>query len=58
MAIVINTYCWTLTLREEHRLRAFENGALRKGKRRRKYWGTGESCTLLALMICTDQVFC
>ena len=36
MVIVINTYTGTLTLREEHRLRVFENGALRKGKKGRK----------------------
>jgi hypothetical protein len=56
MVIVINTYTWTLTLREEHRLMAFENGALRKGRRGRKYWGTGESCTVRGFMICTDKV--
>ena len=33
VVIGINTYTWNLTLREEHRLRAFENGALMKGKR-------------------------
>jgi len=33
VVIVINMYRWNLTLREEHRLRAFENGALRKGRR-------------------------
>jgi hypothetical protein len=31
--IVINMYRWTLTLREEHRLRASENGTLRMGRR-------------------------
>jgi len=31
--IVINMYRWNLTLREEHSLRASENGVLRKGKR-------------------------
>jgi hypothetical protein len=36
MVIVINMYTGTLTLREEHRLMAFENGALRKGRRGRK----------------------
>jgi len=36
VVIVINMYTWTLTLREEHRLRVFENGALRKGRRGRK----------------------
>jgi hypothetical protein len=54
--IVIIMYCWTVTLREEHRLRAFENGALRKGQRGRKYWGTGESYTVRGFMIYNDQV--
>jgi hypothetical protein len=36
MVIVINMYIWTLTLRERHRLRAFYNGALRRGKKGRK----------------------
>jgi len=57
--IVINMYRWNLTLREEHRLRAFENTILRKNMRGRKYWGTGESCTVRGLTICTYQVvFC
>jgi len=56
MVIVINTYTETLILREEHRLRAFENGVLRKGRSGRKYWGTGESCTVRGFMICNDQV--
>jgi hypothetical protein len=41
---------------EEHSLGAFENGALRKSKKRRKYWGTGENCTVRGLTICTYQV--
>ena len=28
VVIVIDMYTWTLTLREEHRLRALENGVL------------------------------
>jgi hypothetical protein len=36
VVIVINMYTGTLTLREEHRLRAFENGVLRKGRSGRK----------------------
>jgi len=59
VVIVINMYRGNLTLREEHRLRAFENGVLRKSKRGGKYWGTGESCTVGGLTICTYQVvFC
>ena len=59
VVIVINMYRWNLTLREEHRLRIFENGALRKGRRGGKYWETGESYTLRGLTICTYRVvFC
>jgi len=36
VVIVINTYTWTLTLREEHRFMVFENVALRKGRTGRK----------------------
>jgi hypothetical protein len=54
--IVINMYCWTVTLIEEHRLRAFENSVLRKIIRERKYWGTGEGYTVRGLTICTYQV--
>ena len=56
MVNVINMYTGTLALREEHRLRAFENGALRKGRSEKRDWGTGESCTLRGFMICTEQV--
>jgi len=34
--VVIDMYTWTLTLKEEHRLRAFENGVLWRGRRGRK----------------------
>ena len=43
MVNVINMYTGTLTLREEYRLRVFENGALRMDMRGKRYWGTGES---------------
>ena len=43
MVNVINMYTGTLTLREDRRLMAFENGALRKGMRGKRYWGTVES---------------
>jgi hypothetical protein len=56
MVIVINMYCWTVTLREEHSLRGFENWVLREGKRGRKEWVTGESCTVTGCVICSDQV--
>ena len=57
MFIFINMYTGTLTLREERRLMAFENGGPRMGKSGRKYWGTGESCTVRGFMICTGKLF-
>jgi hypothetical protein len=37
---------WTLTLREEHRLRAFEDKVLRRifGPKRDEVWEDGENC--------------
>jgi hypothetical protein len=44
---------WSLTLREEHRLRVFENRVLRRifGPRRDEV--TGENCITRSFMICT-----
>jgi hypothetical protein len=50
---------WSVVLREEHRLRVFENRVLRRifGPRRDEVTGTGESCTVGSFMICThDQI--
>jgi hypothetical protein len=44
---------WPLTLREEHRLRVFENRVLRRifGPKRDEV--TGEGCTMRNFIICT-----
>jgi hypothetical protein len=45
---------WALTLREEHRLRVFENRMLRKifGSKRRKM-GREENCIMMNFIACT-----
>jgi len=46
---------WSLMLREEHRLRVFENRVLRRilGPRRDGVTGNGENYIMRSLMICT-----
>ena len=46
---------WSLTLREELRLRVFENRALRRvfGPKRDEVTGDGENCIMRSLVICT-----
>jgi len=46
---------WSLTSREERRLRVFENRMLREmfGPKRDKVTGNGENYTMRSLMICT-----
>jgi hypothetical protein len=46
---------WSLILREERRLRVFENRVLRRifGPRGTTYQGDGENFTMRSLMICT-----
>jgi len=48
---------WSLTLREECRLRVFENGVLRRifEPKREEVTGSGENCVMRSLMICTPQ---
>ena len=45
---------WSLTLREERRLRVFENRVLRRvfGPKRDKVTGNGENYTVRSLVIC------
>jgi hypothetical protein len=45
----------SLTIREEHRLRVFENRVLRRifGPKRDEVRGNGGSCTLRNFIICT-----
>jgi hypothetical protein len=42
-------------LREEHRLRVFENRVLRRifGPKRDEAWESGENCKMRSFMICT-----
>ena len=46
---------WSLTLREERRLRVFENGVLRRvfGSKRDEVTGNGENYIMRSLVICT-----
>ena len=46
---------WSLTLREERRLRVFENRVLRRifGPKREEIAGIGENYIMGSLMICT-----
>jgi hypothetical protein len=46
---------WSLTLREERRLRVFENRVLRRvfGPKRDEVTKSGENCIIRSLMICT-----
>jgi hypothetical protein len=48
---------WSLTLREEHRLRVFENRVLRGmfGPKRDEVMGERESCTVGSSIICTHH---
>ena len=48
---------WSLTMREEHRLRVFENRVLRGilGPRRDKLTKDGENCIMTSLMISTSH---
>jgi hypothetical protein len=45
---------WSLTLREERRLRVYENGVLRRifGAKRDEVTGSGENYIMRNLMIC------
>jgi hypothetical protein len=46
---------WALTLREEHRLRVFENRVLRRifGPKRERERENGENCITRSFVICT-----
>jgi len=52
---------WSLTLREERRLRVFENGVLRRvfGSKRDEVTGNGENYIMKSLVICTPyRILC
>ena len=48
---------WSLTLREERRLRVFENRVLRRifGPKKDEVTGSGENYIMRSLMICTPH---
>jgi len=48
---------WLLTLREERRLRVFENRVLRRvfGPKRDEVTGNGENYIMMSLVICTPE---
>jgi hypothetical protein len=49
---------WYLTLREEHRLKVFENRVLRRisGLKREEVTGSGEGCVMKSFIIFTPQI--
>jgi len=52
-AVLFGSETWSLTLREERRLRVFENRALRKifGPKRDEVTGNGENYIMMSLVI-------
>jgi hypothetical protein len=48
---------WSLTLREEHRLRVFENRVLRRifGPKRDEVMGDGGNCIMRSFITCTPR---
>jgi hypothetical protein len=55
--VLYGSETWSLTLREEHGLRVFENGVLRRifGPKRDEVMGNGENCKMGSFMICTHH---
>ena len=55
VVVVVVVETWSLTLREERRLRVFENRVLRRvfEPKRDKVTGNGENYIMKSLMICT-----
>jgi hypothetical protein len=53
--VVYGFETWSLTLREERRLRVFENRMLRRifGSKRDEVTGNGENYIMTSLVICT-----
>ena len=51
---------WSLTLREERRLRVFENRVLRRvfGSKRYEVTGDGENYIMRSLVICNPTQYC
>jgi hypothetical protein len=48
---------WSLTVREDRKIRVFENGVLRGifGPKRGEVTGNGENCIMRSLMTCTPH---
>jgi hypothetical protein len=57
LAVVYGCETWSLTLREERRLRVFENRLMREyfGRRKTMYQGSGKNYTMRSFMLCTAQ---
>jgi hypothetical protein len=57
LVVLYECETWSLTLREERRLRVFENRVLRRifGPKRDEVTGNGENYTVRSLMICTPH---
>ena len=61
MGLLVGYETWSLTLREERRLRVFENRVLRRifGPKWDEVTGNGENYIMRSLMICTaHQILC
>ena len=60
-AVLYGCETWSLTLREERRLRVFENRVLRRvfGPKRDEVTGNGENYIMRSLVICTPyRILC
>jgi hypothetical protein len=57
LPVVYRCETWSLTLRDEHRLRVFENRVLRRkyGPKKDEVTGSGENYIMRSLMICTPD---
>jgi hypothetical protein len=53
--VIYGCEAWSLTVREEHKLRVFENMVVRMifGPKRDGVTGEGESCIMRSFIICT-----
>jgi hypothetical protein len=57
LTVLYGCESWSLTLREECRLRVFENRVLRRifGPKRDEVTGGGEDCITKSFMLCTPH---
>ena len=58
--VVYERETWSLTLREVHKLKVFENRVLKRifGPKRDEVSESGENYIMRSLMICTPLLFC